>query len=412
LLVRTVVNHRSLLLDDVSSRSQQRQPLALASKGFRPFFLLASAYAVAIVPLWIAMVSGLARPPTVYLDAVTWHAHEMIFGYTAAVIAGFLLTAVGNWTKRETATGVPLLALAALWVLGRVAMAGAAVLPRGAAAIVDGTFLPALVVVLARPLVAARNRRNFVMLAIVGVLAAANVAVHLDALGVAGDVVGGLARRASLVGVDVVVLVILVMAGRVFPMFTRNATGVTSIRSLPVLDALTIATMAVVVAVDAFAPERTNGLVSATAAGVVGVLSAARAAFWGGRHALRTPLLWILHVGYAWVPIGLVLRAVAAFDGSVPRSLATHALTAGAIGSLTLGMMARVALGHAGRPLVAPKLAIVAFVSITVAAITRVFVPLLAPSSYLAALWISAAAWATAFLSYLVAYAPMLASRH
>jgi uncharacterized protein involved in response to NO len=326
----------------------------------------------------------------------------MVFGFAVAVIAGFLLTAVGNWTQRETVVGAPLLALAAVWVLGRAAMIAAGSLPRGVAAIVDLAFLPLVVLALARPLIATGSKRNFVMLAVVSALFAANFVVHLDALGV---VATGSARRACLVGVDIVVLVILIIAGRVFPMFTRNATGIESIRSIPRLDGLAIAGMAFLTVLDVFTPESRGAAVTS---GVVGVLAAARAVHWGGRHSARVPLLWILHVGYAWLPIGLLLRALAAFDPAVPRSLATHALTVGAIGCLTLGMMARVALGHTGRPLVATKPLAWAFAAIAGAAAARVLVPLFAPAWYFPALVIAGALWSTAFLTYVLVYAPLL----
>jgi uncharacterized protein involved in response to NO len=393
---------RSLLAASALPRGASRPRFALAEKGFRPFFLLGAVFAAAIVPIWLLVLAGVLRPGT-YLDATSWHAHEMVFGFAVAVIAGFLLTAVGNWTGRETATGAPLLALAALWVGGRVAMACANVLPRGMPALVDLSFLPVLIVVLARSLVAARDWRHFVMLAVLAAMFAANVVVHLDALGVAAI---GAARRACLVAVDSVVLVILVIAGRVFPMFTRNATGAADVRSHPRLDLMAIIGMAALTVIDVLAPE------SATAAlfsGAVGILAAARAAHWGARHSARHPLLWILHAGYAWVAFGLVLRAVAAaWPGVLPASLATHALTVGAIGSLTLGMMARVALGHTGRLLVASKTIVWAFMAITVAAVARVFLPLLVPGAYLAALVIAGALWTTAFSLYVVVYAPIL----
>ena len=378
-----------------------RPRYALAGKGFRPFFLLASGFAVAIVPLWLLVLSGFLRP-TAYLDATSWHAHEMVFGFAVAVIAGFLLTAVGNWTQRETVVGALLLALAIVWVLGRVAMLAAGSLPRGVAAVVDLAFLPLVALALARPLIAAGSKRNLVMLAVVSALFAANLVVHLDALGV---VAAGSARRACLSGVDIVVLVILIIAGRVFPMFTRNATGIESIRSIPRLDGLAIGGMALLTVLDVFAPE---GRSAAVTSGVVGVLAAARAVHWGGRHSARVPLLWILHVGYAWLPIGLLLRALAAFDPAVPRSLATHALTVGAIGCLTLGMMARVALGHTGRPLVATKPLAWAFAAIAGAAAARVLVPLFAPAWYFPALVIAGALWSIAFLTYFLVYAPLL----
>jgi uncharacterized protein involved in response to NO len=395
--------NRSLPLHGDLPEPAARPRLALSAKGFRPFFLLAAVFAVGIVPLWLAFVAGEARPSS-YLEPTTWHAHEMIFGFAAAVLAGFLLTAVGNWTQRETAVGAPLLALAALWVAGRVAMTAPGLLPRGADAALDLAFLPALGVTIARPLVATKNRRNFVMLAVLGALFAANLVVHLEALGYAG---AGAGRRACLVAVDVVLVVVTIIAGRVFPMFTRNATGVASIRSRPSLDAPAIAAMAGLTLVDAVSPESTG---AAAFAALAGALAVARAVGWWTPRVAKHPLLWILHVGYAWIPLGLALRALAAWDGTVPRSVALHALTVGAIGSLTLGMMARVALGHTGRALVASKPTAWAFAALSAAAVVRVFAPLLAPGMYLGSLVVSGTLWTIAFVLFLVVYVPILTS--
>jgi uncharacterized protein involved in response to NO len=375
--------------------------LALARKGFRPFFVLASAFASVIVPLWLLVVGGVLRPGA-YLEPPIWHAHEMVFGFAIAVVAGFLLTAVGNWTQRETLVGAPLLALALLWVAGRVAMLAPALLPRFVPGAVDLAFLPALLVVLARSLVVARNRRDFVMLGVLAVLFVANGALHLSALGL---LPAGAQRRAILVSLDVVVLLVLLMAGRVFPMFTSNATGVTTIRSSRWLDALTVAGMAIVTLLGAVDHD---GRAATTGAGLVGVLAACRAARWGARYTARVPLLWILHAGYGWVCVGLLLRALAGFWPAIPASSATHALTVGALGSLTLGMMARVALGHTGRPLVAPAAAVWAFGLVTGAALVRVVVPLLAPAAYFTSLAVAAILWTAAFAAFLVAYAPVL----
>jgi uncharacterized protein involved in response to NO len=298
-----------------------RPRVAVAGKGFRPFFLLAAAFAASIVPVWIAILAGLV-PPSTYLDATTWHAHEMIFGFAVAVIAGFLLTAVSNWTQRETLVGAPLLALSGLWLAGRAAMVLPGLLPRGVPAAIDLAFLPVLIVALARPLVATKNRRNFVMLAVLAALFAANVVVHLDALQVTPL---GSGRRANLVAIDVVLVVILIIAGRVVPMFTRNATGVASIRSSRALDVLVAIGMAVVALLDAIRPD---GFASGMAAAVVAGLALLRVGPWGMRHTARHPLLWILHLGHAWIPIGLGLRALATLTQAVPGSFATHALTA------------------------------------------------------------------------------------
>jgi uncharacterized protein involved in response to NO len=268
--------------------------------------------------------------------------------------------------------------------------------------VLDLAFLPALTIVLARPLVAARERHTFVIPPVLLALFAANVVVHLEPLGV---LAAGSGRHACLVAVDVVVFVILAIAGRVFPVFTRNATGVECIRSSRVLEASTLAGMAMLAMLDAVIAE---SRAAAVVSGTVGILAVARAWHWRTARVARHPLLWILHVGYAWVPLGLLLRAVAAFFPVVPSSLATHALTVGAIGSLTLGMMARVALGHTGRPLVASQPMAWAFAAATLAACARVLGPLLLPGAYLLTLIVAGGLWTAAFLGYLAVYAPIL----
>jgi uncharacterized protein involved in response to NO len=400
---RTTHINRSLLLDDANRTEAVRGALPpVLAKGFRPFFLLAAVYAVIMVPLWLAVVNGKLAPST-YLQPSVWHAHEMTWGFASAVVAGFLLTAVGNWTQRETATGALLAGLVLLWVAGRSAMLFAAALPRGVPAAVDLAFLPGLAIVLARPLLATNNRRNLMVVAILIALFAANLVVHSEGLGVLPS---GSARGATLLSVDLIVLLILIISGRIFPMFTRNATGVAAIRSIPWLDRACVAAMAALLLVDALA--RPGDALSAILAGVVGLLAAARAVHWGARHSLRDPLLWVLHAGYAWVVVGLLLRGAAGVLGAPPSSAATHALTVGAIGTLTLGMMARVALGHTGRQLVAPSSMTAACVAITLAALVRVLVPWLAPAHYAVGLFATGVLWVLAFAVFLVAYAPML----
>jgi uncharacterized protein involved in response to NO len=374
----------------------------LLAKGFRPFFLLAAVHAVVIVPLWLLILHGKVTPAG-YLSPADWHAHEMLGGFVVAVVAGFLLTAVGNWTQRETAVGAWLGALALLWLAGRTSMLLASVLPRGVAATIDLAFLPALGLALARPLLATGNRRNFVVLAVLLAFFASAAAVHLEAL---GSFPAGTARRANLVGLDLIVLLIAIIVGRVLPMFTRNATGVQTIRSVKWLDLASIITLAGLVVADA--TTALDGHVAPLVAGTAALVAAARARHWGGRHSLRDPLLWILHLGYGWMVFGLLLRGAADIFGVAIGSAAIHALTVGAIGSLTLGMMARVVLGHTGRMLVAPAPMAAAFTAVTLAALGRVFVPLLAPGWYGAGLIVAGVFWTLAFLTYLGTYAPML----
>jgi uncharacterized protein involved in response to NO len=370
------------------------------SKGFRPFFLVASAFAALLLPIWLFTLAGVLAPGR-YLDAITWHAHEMIFGFTMAVIAGFLLTAVGNWTGRETLVGTPLLATCALWVAGRIAIAAGGWLPRGVPALVDLAFVPVLVVAIARPLWATKNRRNFVMVAVLLALWAGNLVVHLDALGLGH----GHTHRALITSIDVVVLLMVVISGRVVPMFTKGALGDSTVHGRPALDKVAIAAMLATVLLDA---TTTDPRLAGAAAGLTALAVVARAWTWGTPKTGRVPFLWILHAGHAWLAVGLGLRAVAAFTSAVPAVLATHALTVGAIGSLTLGMMARVSLGHTGRPVAASRAVTGAFVLLTLAAAVRVGGPLLDVGLYRATVYAAGILWTLAFAIFVVVYAPIL----
>jgi uncharacterized protein involved in response to NO len=372
---------------------------AWAAKGFRPFFLLGGGYAALIIVLWLIALAGRVQLDG-YLGPMYWHAHEMVFGFTAAVIAGFLLTAAGNWTGRETAIGGRLILLVALWVAGRMALLAMTVLPRPVIAVVDLAFLPALALVVGRALVAARNRRNYPVLAIVIVLWLADLAVHLAANGV----LPGWQWRATVGAIDVVILLILFLSARIFPMFTRNATQVASIHNVRVLDVATVVGMAGLAIVDVAFPERHFAalLAAATAA-----LALVRSLPWGARHTMRHPLLWILHVGHAWIVVGLALRAAAELTSKVPAASAIHALTVGAIGCTTLGMMARVSLGHSGRPLVVRAPIALAFGVVTLAAVIRVLGPL-SISTYSIALYVSGTLWSLGFAGFTVVHARIL----
>jgi uncharacterized protein involved in response to NO len=373
---------------------------AIAAKGFRPFFLLAGSFAALILPVWLLTLAGVLGPAG-YLDAVTWHAHEMIFGFAVAVFAGFLLTAVSNWTGRETLVGTPLLAAGALWIAGRVAVALAGLLPRGVPALVDLAFLPVLVLALARPLAATKNRRNFVMIAALTMMWTADLVIHLHALGV----LAGGTRRAVALALDVIVLLMIVMTGRVVPMFTKNGTGVASVHGRPSLDKAAIAAMVATTVLDV---TTSDARIAGSAALVTAVLVAVRTSTWGTRHTARVPLLWILHAGHAWIVAGLALRAASAFTSAVPSVVATHALTVGAIGGLTLGMMSRVALGHTGRPLTSSRAVTLSFLAITLAAFVRVVGPLVALPAYLLTVYAAGILWTAAFVVFVVVYAPVL----
>jgi uncharacterized protein involved in response to NO len=353
---------------------------AFLALGFRPMYLLAGAYAALGVPLWALQYLG-------WLPGADplWHAHEMLFGYAFAVIAGFLLTAVRAWTGMPTPTGAALAAIAALWLGARVL----ALFSLPAAAAADAAFALALAWGIGRPLLASRNRNWFFILLML-------------ALGTASAAFNAWPRLAFSVGLDLVLLVMAIMGGRVIPGFTNNAIPAAGARRVPALETACIASVLLLLGFDVLGSDG-----AATVAVAAALLHAARLALWAPWKTRGRPILWILHLSYAWIVVHLALRGLAAFE-HVPVALATHALTVGAIGGLTLGMMTRTARGHTARPLDAGRAEIVAYVLVQLAAAVRVFLPLLLPSIYLTAVMLSAVLWSAAFTIFVIAYYPIL----
>ncbi|HJL18275.1 MAG TPA: NnrS family protein [Sandaracinaceae bacterium LLY-WYZ-13_1] len=389
-------------------RAERHRPrgFALFAKGFRPFFLLAALHAVVLLPAWILVYAGVWSVSD-YLLPTAWHAHEMVFGFTVAVVAGFLLTAASNWTRRTTATGGWLAALCLAWLAGRAAPWLSGVLPPTAIAVASLAFLPLLAFAVGRVIVAARSRRNYGLVLVLAALFGAQLVTHLGQLrgAVLWQVVG------PRVGVDLVVLLILVIGGRIIPLFTRNATKAEGITHAPWADRLSLAAAAAVALADLArlwpAGLPIDALVGGASA-VAAVASAWRMRRWGTRHAGREPLLWVLHGAYAFVPLGFALRAVAVFTPGLREATALHALTVGAIGGLTLGMMARVSLGHTGRMLRAPAAITVAFGLMFGAALVRVAGPLVGAGVGTPSIHLAGTAWALAFLLFLVRIGPSL----
>ncbi|MCA9513429.1 MAG: NnrS family protein [Myxococcales bacterium] len=361
--------------------------------GFRPFFLLAGAFAALWLVLWL-LALFVARLPLAASGA-DWHAHEMVFGFGVAVLAGFLLTAARNWTKQRTPTGGRLAGLALLWLLGRLVMLVGARLPGWLVATVDVAFLPVFALFLALPLWRAGSRRNYPFVALLLALGGVNVLFHLEPL---------LRLWTMTVAVEVMVVFLVVMGGRVIPFFTRNALPGARVRSWPWLDALAIASSVAYPLVQLGGLGRASDLVALLAA----ASNLARLAGWDSLRTRRAPILWVLHLGYLWIGVGYLLlglgRWVPALYGSAPL----HALTVGALGTLTLGMMARVSLGHTGRPLTLPRSMSVAFGLVTVGALARVVLPLASPHLLTGALVVSGIAWSCAFALFVAVYWPIL----
>jgi len=377
---------------------------ALWGRGFRPFFLLASVYAFAFLALWLAVLAGWLSPPA-WLGPVRWHAHEMLFGFVAAAVAGFLLTSVPVWTGTAPVIGGRLAGLAGLWVAGRVVMALAGLLPPALVALVDLAFFPALVAAIARPVLAAGRAHNYGFPVILLALFAANAATHLDA----NQLTLGWAHTALRAAVYLVCLLVTVIGGRIIPAFTaaafRRAGEPAEVRGIAWLDRLAVPLLLVFFATDL----ATSGARPAGWAGLLAALVIAlRMLGWQTRRTLRDPLLWSLHLGYAWLPVGFACLAAGDLLGGVPSSIGLHALTAGAFGTMVLSVMSRVALGHTGRPLELHRSVVVAYLLVTAGALLRTAGPILLPGLGLSVVIASGVLWSAAFAVYLGVYWPIL----
>jgi len=382
-------------LEEPLGRVHPPKGFALWQLGFRPFYLLASAFAALSVALWALQFAGLVSTP--YLSGPLWHAHEMVFGFTLAVVVGFLFTAGRNWSNQPTPTGGRLAALALLWVAGRVLVLTPFPL---AAAVVNVAFPLAAAAALAVPFWRARNQRNYFFVGLLVLMAAAQAAFHASQQGW-GGVPGGFGLQIAL---DVVLFIMAVMGGRVIPMFTNNGVPGAGAERRPLVEKLALGSVLALLAADALMPPP---LVVALVAAVASMAHLARWALWRPLATWRTPLVWVLHLAYLWIPLHLALRGGAAL-GALPMSVATHALTVGAIGGLIIGMMTRTARGHTGRALRAEGPEVVAYVLVAFAALARVAVPLAMPEATVTAVLASAALWAAGFGLYAVSYWPVL----
>ena len=386
-------------LHSIESPGKHAPPGGLApfALGFRPFFLAAGIYAVLLMALWLLVLRGKfdigEMPPLV------WHGHEMLFGFTVAVIAGFLLTAAQNWTGIRTPSGLPLAALFLLWLAGRLGFLVPG-LPAGLVALIDLSFLPVLALVLALPILKAKQLHNYPFPIMLLALTAANILVHGDALGWTSDT----ASLGLHLAIYVVVTMIVVMGGRVIPSFTDNKLR-TRAQHWKIIERLVPpATLGALLAA-LIAPD---SLVTATLAAIAAAVHVIRLAGWYTSKYWSVPLLWILHLGYAWIAIGFALLALSAAGITATAVSALHAFTAGGIGVLTLGMMARVSLGHTGRMLEPAPVMTRAFIAINISALIRVALPLLFPGVYSQIMAAAGVVWMAAFGLFVVMYAPML----
>lgn len=388
-------------------RSRPQTGPVLLSAGFRPFFLLAALWATLAVPLWLLVSVGHVNLPS-KLPPQIWHTHEMVFGFGAAVVAGFLLTSIPNWTGRPSLQGGRLACLVAIWATGRLAILFSGQIGAIATAVFDLLFPLVFLAVAAREIIGAGNWRNLPVLGALALLMVANLLTHLDLLGLSETAPFG-----GRLGIATLLMLITLVGGRIIPTFTRNwlvreRPGEPEPASFGALDRFVLGlvglTLGVWLCLDATAVASWVELAG-------GIAIAVRLARWRGEATFREPLIWILHLGYGWLAIGFFFLALSGFMPDLSKTTALHALTVGAIGTMTLAVMTRATLGHTGRPLTAGAGTTVIYGLITLATIARVLVSFGGDYS-VGWLCLSGGAWSGAFGLFTALYArPLIMPR-
>ena len=368
----------------------------LLAIGFRPFYLLGSVFAVLALPPWLMSFSGKAALSP---HDMPWHSHEMVFGFVPAILAGFLFTAVRNWTGRPTPKGPLLGVIVILWLAARFLLA---VDNSIAAIMLDVLFLPVIAVAIAVPIYGSRNIRNYKVVTLVGILAALHILVHHPA-----TVETVFSRQAMFAFVDVMAILFALIGGRIIPAFTRNAVAGSNPRYVPGVEFVAFGSLILVVALDLFGAYLPSpAWLPATLFVVAAASQLMRLALWQPQLTLGNPLLWMLPVAYSWLPLSLFLRVLAT-QGIVLPGTWLHAITIGAFSSLMMAMMMRSSLGHTGRPLAANRTDMAAFLLLQLAAIVRVLAGIV--GDYRTAIILSGALWVAAFAVFLFRYLPVLA---
>ena len=378
---------------------------AILSFGFRPMFLLAALWAAVAMVLWIFLLTGLVDLP-MHFDPVTWHAHEFLFGYVSAVIAGFLLTAVPNWTGRLPVVGWRLAALAVLWVIGRLAILSSAALPVWIVTLCDLSFLTVLWAVILREIIAGKNWRNLPVLALVGVLILSNAFFHFEA---ARD--GGAAHGMALrLGFATVLSLVMLIGGKIIPSFTRNwlkKQGATQLPTPP-MQRFDKATIALTLAIFAFWITVPETELTGVGFLIMGALHFMRLSRWQPLATGKEALVWVLHAAYSFIPLGAFVMAIATLAPDIlPTAAALHIWSVGAIGLMTLAVMTRASLGHSGRDLHAGTGTTLAYGLLIASALGRLLADLL-PDVRMLVLDGAGAFWIVSFLLFAALYGPLL----
>lgn len=370
-------------------------PFAL---GFRPFFLLAGISAVLLIFLWLMQLLGKVSVSG-YYTASGWHAHEMLFGYSVAVIAGFLLTAAGNWTGVKMINGWRLAVLTIIFIAARFAPF-ATELPFWIIAALDIIFLPLVALIIAIPVIRTKQWSNIIFIALLLVMSAANITVHLSAL----NLIELSAVTGTRIMIYLVILLIVFMGGRVIPFFTERGVANVAAKKWKTIEFLSPLSVVFVAVADIFYAFSLYTGYLALFAGLVNLI---RLVGWYSNKIWQVPLVWILQLAYGWIVIGFFIKALMLFNLS-QSVFAYHAFTVGGIGMMTLGMMARVSIGHTGREMASNKWMVVAFILLNLASIVRVILPMFIYDYYLQFIQLASVLWMASFLIFVVTYTPML----
>jgi len=385
-------------------RSQQSTMERIFSWGFRPFFLLASLYAGFGIVIWLLTVTAVWSPDG-RLGGSIWHGHEMVFGFAMAVVAGFFLTAVPNWTGLPRVQGGYLMVLVGAWVAGRLAVWSDVWLPDLAVVALDVAFLPVLLATAAWFVLKARKFRQIPLLLVLLLLAVCNVVFHLQF----ADLLDGDPSRTLQAAVDAVIVLIAVVGGRIVPSFTANmlrAQGsAAEVRHRPPVDIGALLLTAALLPMNWW--SGVEGL-AAHIALIAGALHIWRLSGWQGHRTLGQPIVWVLHLGYGWVAVGLVIRGLAPMVEDLSATASMHGLTIGAIGTMTLAVMSRAALGHTGRPLQAPSPLWLAYIAPSIAVVLRIAADIGPADHYATLMALSGASWTAGFVLFVLIYAPIL----
>lgn len=386
-------------------KSTDKNPPAFLSAGFRPFFLFAGIYGMAPLVFWLTVFGGAGHVPGP-LPPVYWHGHEMLFGFAAAAVCGFMLTAVPNWTRTPGLTGIKLGLLAALWVAGRIAFWFGWPIGPVPVAIIDLSLIPALAIVLGVRIVAAGLRRNYIFLGLLGLLFTGNLLMHLQAAGITSAT----AETGLRLAVYGIVLMLALISGRIVPNFTGGplrSLGVKEEATTPaIVEKLVVASLLVAIIAD-LADESVPDNVTAALQLLVSAALFVRMRHWQTLKILSLPIVWVLHLGHFWLAIGFLLLGLSGLTGHPGEDAALHALTAGAVGTMVLAVMTRAALGHTGRKIRASGPIVATYLLVSAGTLLRVLAPYLGTQAIVA----GGILWAMAFAVFTVVFWPILTKK-